>query len=492
MNNLIPFQADIVDSTIKTIDWILKGERQEAGVSPPFQPGEYVRVNGFFEQQGDAYRIHVDADGRVADNFLLTNDVDYDRLAKFDGIPLESVVRVLSEKEESGRISNVFNYYAELIGILSLPMINPTPEQIAAEPDNRKALIMGRFAGYEPSGVTRFLQSQGFPKGSQLGSQYLSSEKGNSVAILTVNTPDGDSVEIKVNNPPRDFSDRKTVGLVKTQDGRTMRVNMPTGRTVFRNGSQENLYGKDMEEGDVVRISTRIGENGFFAHWCDPSFLETPSQARLESYDSLRQIVADNISEIDQALVEGDYSRARQLIGSTRELEITRDEFDQIEGTIYRIPDEERPITNTRDCFYSTKTPNNYFKDIDKAYGIVVESMTTQEFMDFAKAALAGDIPEKGKHCDVTYFWRLAEGCGMSEDVQEELIRAGIDGRLARIEGVEKPEFQHKYLIETGLGYLLYLGTESALQGIRDYAQRLEGNDKVSISHHVRSQLEQK
>ena len=263
----------------KVVDWKYKPTLQrERQSTHPFNIGELVQVKGFLEIRDEGVVFHTDADGRVADNFHLVNPIDPEQAKKYQGLPLESVVRVLGAIEEDFQISNIQNYNAALIDVTSLPLINPNPTEVEAT-ENTQAVIYGEFVGFKDSGESRFLRSLGFPEGTRVSGESSSTSNGHTRAHLSILKPNGEKTSVDVENPPRDYHDRETYGMVRTEDGKEIGVHMPTGKTVFSGGNIENINGKLPEKGDLIRISTRISEGEFFAHWCDPCFLVDPSES---------------------------------------------------------------------------------------------------------------------------------------------------------------------------------------------------------------------
>jgi hypothetical protein len=154
------------------LDWREKFEREEAGDFPPFKPGEYVRVSGFVQPDPEGlYKVHVDADGRIADNFFVKEVSDPDPLADSVGMPLEVILEVGEERKADFRISDIWNYDAKLAGILSRPLVNPEGEDIEDLQSGKRVIVKGRFKSYGKSSLDRFLEGLGYPEGSRLAGE---------------------------------------------------------------------------------------------------------------------------------------------------------------------------------------------------------------------------------------------------------------------------------------------------------------------------------
>ncbi|MBL7051432.1 hypothetical protein ISS04_04730, partial [Candidatus Woesearchaeota archaeon] len=265
------------------VDWKEKFDRQENGKHPPFGFGDKVYVSGLVEYDSDGlYKFHVDADGRIADNFYIATVSSPDPLEDHVGMPLEAIVDVIDERKSEWQISNIQNYDARLVEVVSKPFVNPTENEIEDLDVGKRVVIKGRFSSFGESGEDRFLSRLGYPKGSRIAGLSASGRE----ATLTIDLPDCSKVEKTVHYPPEDYHDNSTFGIVETDDGRNIRINMPTGRVSFSGGVLECLtkgstsanQRKSPEHGDYVRIGAFVNKNkGLSVHWCDPCVLDKPS-----------------------------------------------------------------------------------------------------------------------------------------------------------------------------------------------------------------------
>jgi hypothetical protein len=454
----------------KVVEWTEKGLRQQQGKHPAFDAGDLVKVKGFIEYDDErGLRLHVDADGRVADNFYLVNPVNPEQAKVYGGLPLESVVKVLGFREESFQISNIQNYDAGRLDVTALPLINPTQTDINSTANNQ-AVIYGEFVGFKDSGEARFLRSLGFPEGTKISGESSTGRH----AHLSIKLPDGGKTSVDVDNPPRDYHVRATQGVIRTEDGREIEVNMPTGRTVYSGGNMENIKDKLPEKGDVLRISTRISDSGFFAHWCDPCFLVDPSEERYSRSENLRLTLDANLNQTSQYIEGGQFSEARALLAEVRAHEVTEAQLDRTYELAQQIPAAERPMLTDKKDYTRTRENNSWVSSIDKAYGVRLESMTEQELVSFTRKAVTGEVKQSGEHADTSYLFGIVEDLGLSSEVQEELVVSCIDARLGRIRG--KPynhdtDFDDKYNTEQALKYLGSIGTESSTRKLFDYVR---------------------
>ncbi len=424
------------------IDWTEKFSRQRRGKYPPFSADELVRVNGFIEPAGDGLNFHVDADGKVADNFFLVNPVDSEKAKEYAGLPLECIVRVLDFIPVEFQISDIQNYHAELLYVTSFPLINPDPTKVETT-GNTRAVVYGEFIGFGDSGEGRFLRSLGFPEGTRITGVSLTSHKDYTHAHLSILKPDGEKTSVDVENPPRDYLDRKIYGLVRTEDGGEIKVYMPTGKIVFSGGNIENIYGKLPEKGDIIRISAKINDGKFFAHWCDPCFLVDPSEPRYSRAENLRLRLDHKLDEASRYIEQGNYSGARELLAEVRAEESTEAQFLITYKLAQKFPELEKPVM-------FTDVDRHSVDYIDKAFGVKLESMTAEEFTTFARGALAGMTQVKND-CngvvDVTYLFTIAQGMGFGDNYIEDLAFYTIQKRIERMEG-KKPNFIDKYTLD--------------------------------------------
>jgi len=476
------------------IDWKEKFKREAQESFPPFKPGEKVYVSGFVEPDPNGlYKFHVDADGRCADNFFISED--FGQLADHAGMPLEAIVEVTQHRNEGFMISDIWNYDAKLSKVVAVPAVNPTEEEAEELSSGKRVVIKGRFAHFTLSGTDRFLESRGFPPGSSIGGEESTSSKGIHKVKLTIVQPDGTKVEHRETNPPESYHDKETAALITTPEGKVIDIKMPTGRIKFSDGVLENIRRKSPIGGDFVKIGAFITQDKrFAAHWCDPCYLDKPSPDRLANYTDLRAHVKSEIEGLKatigldgcehatkqisenehlKALELDGYEHARRCIGDVRALELTADELAQIREITQSMPKSERPVQTPVSKHNPTGKRDSWISTIDDSYNIRLEAMTEQEFVEFADAAVTGRIKPGKKHTDQSYFFGLAKDhCfDLDTDTQERLIVNCIETRLPRVRGKpynHKAHFEDKYNVEQAFKYLAGLGTETGTQMLFD------------------------
>jgi hypothetical protein len=467
-------------------EWKDKFPRQERGMNPPFQFGDKLRLSGFVETDSNAlYKIHIDADGRVADNFFLASVPQPDPLKEFLGMPLEVIVEVVDERKSEGRLSNVYNYDARFVEIASRPLINPNQEDLENVTPGKRVVVKGKFLGFGDSGERSFLRNLGYPDGSRIAGV----ETGR-ITKLSITLPDGKTEEKMVEYTPNDYLEESTYGVIETDEGRKIRVRMPTGMVTFSGGVLECLTGgtsnrrdrKLPEKGDYVTIGafvSRFKELG--VHWCDPCLLNKPSQAREQRYNDLRATIETQIGRIGKSISEGIYADSRKFIGDARALELTRSELESVSALTQSLPESERPVQSPKDEYNPEGRRHFYAEAIDDAYETRLESMTLKEFIDFTKSAISGDKKQIGKHADTSYLFAIAQDFGVDQITREEIAVACLEARLGRIRG--KPynhdtDWDDKYNIDQALKYLAAVGNESSTNRLFSYLKNfVEGGD---------------
>ncbi|MFT4304391.1 MAG: hypothetical protein ACMXYG_07530 [Candidatus Woesearchaeota archaeon] len=466
------------------VNWEEKLSRQNAGKNPAFDPNELVRVKGFIEYDENGLRLHVDMDGRIADNFYLKNPIDPETAKKYNGFPLESIVRILQYRDEKVQISNIQNYDVTLVDISKLPLINPDSTQTFSE--TTQAIIYGKFIGYAESGQDRFLKSLGFPEGTKISGESGSFSNGHSHVKLILLKPNGERECVEVDDVPNDYNKVRTYGIIMTEDGRKINVEMPTGKLVFSDGNLENIEYKVLQEGDTVRISAKIINGEIFAHWCDPCILVGPSSERLRAYEDLRMSIAHNIQRTNQFIDEGNYSDARLLLAEIRAREITSEELSQTYELAASIPKTHRPMLVDPKNYYETKSRNYFVASLDRAYGIRLESLTETEFIKTAEEILSGNLKECDESTDATYLFYIAEQFGFDNSIIEKLALSAINSRTQRMIAEEDPKFDDKYVLAQTIRIIEHNKTPNHQRIITETVQKLQ-DAKKELPYQVES-----
>jgi len=456
------------------LEWKEKFAREEQGIFPPFRPGEKVTVPGVVEKDPDGlYKIHVDADGRYADNFFIGGVPEPDPLKSHIGMPLDVLVSVGEERKNDYRLSDIWNYDAELVEVVSRPFVNPTPEE-TEKSKGKRVIIEGTFLGYEESPADTFLERLGFPEGSRIVGEATHHSNGHSSGDLSIETPDGKTVSRSFECLPEGYNKNETAGLVEIDDGRVFSINMSTGKTVFSDGVLENIRHKVMLKGDKVRISAYVNDESdeLQATWCSPCYLDKPLEQRQNEYDALRSLASSSTESIAQTIDEKKYKTARQLISMLRALELTAEELDNFRELTLSIPKNERPVQSPKSRSNPTGARHFWVESIDDAYETGLESMTKPEFIDFARSAVTGERKQTGKHADTSYLFWIAEDFKVDTETRESLIVDCIESRLSRIRGIpydHDKHFDDKYNINQAFKYLASIGTETSAQRLFDY-----------------------
>lgn len=275
-------------------------------------------------------------------------------------------------------------------------------------------------------------------------------------------------------------------GNVKTDDGRLIYLDFPTGKIGFSGGVHANLEGRPPEPGDRVSITAFVTraprlprssgevtvEAGvrLAAHFDSSCLLTAPEPARRAAYETLRSDVQTRLDNMEKLLYAGEPVEARRLMGATRKLELTRPELDRIDELTSRISLKEHPMFVSRVSYNPQKAPNYWGAGVDLAYGVVVESMNREEFVDFAGKVLRGELRAVGEGADPSYIDPLAKELGLDKQTREQLLRSCIDTRQPRIQGkpYDPRHLSDICILTQAYDQLSLLGTPSSTQYVID------------------------
>jgi hypothetical protein len=453
------------------VDWKEKFAREEKEMYPPFSPGELVKAYTVVEADKDGlYRLHVDEDGRHADNFFISKINTPDPLRHHVGMPLEVIVRVGEERKKDYRISDIWNYDAELSEVTNTPFVNPTEEEARQVQKGHRVIIEGKLIGYEKSREDELLAQGGFPEGSVIVGQSDHWHAGVSKSHATIRLPDGQEVEY---NHFWGLIMDKTRATIELDDGRQVTVSMPTGKIKFSGGVLENYDRRDKMPlaGDMVRIAANVKAGAQFeADWCDPCYLVEPSEQRLHNYSQLRHDVISRVEQVADLIGSGQYASARKIIGETRTLEITNEELENLNSQVARIPEAERPVHSTSENYNETKR-SFHIQEIDDAFEVCIEGMTKAEFIEFTSNATSGRLKQNGKNADTSYLYFISDDFGVDENTREQMMYDCIEQRLINLSGMPYDHDVHwddKYNIDQTFSYLGNMPSERTTQMLID------------------------
>ena len=423
--------------------WKDKFKREAAEDFPPFKPGEHVVVSGFVEPDPKGlYKIHVDADGRIADNFFVAKVPEPDPLVDSLGMSLELLLEVGEERKEDGRISDIWNYDAKLAGIISRPQINLETKDLEGLQSGKRVTVQGEFVGF-------------------------------------------------LGQPEGEWYDKYNSGIVKTENGKEIYLDFPTGKITFSGGVLENLVHQDPrkhpEIGDKIKIAAfitrakrepKVMVEGtdpgvrLAAHWCDPCYLDEPCESRQKKYDLLRSVVDSKVKKVRQYLSKKKYFQARFLIGNLRLSELTVDEIKITRDLVSEMPEKEKPLQIPISDNNPSGKVDPWTKNICKAYKINIEAMTKKGFVYFAREAVTGRLVQTGKKADTSYLYGIAARVGIDKETRESLLLDCIETRWPKIRGNiynHDIDWDDKYNTEQAFTYLAGLGTKNSAQQMFQY-----------------------
>jgi hypothetical protein len=436
------------------VEWKEKFERQKKGQHPPFAQGEKVYVQGILMRDEHGNVLHVDEDGRIADNFFVGQVAE--DVALHEGMPLEALVEIGKLRHPDYTVSNIQDYDAKLIKAIGKAAVNPSEAEIKKN-NGKRVIVEGEFVGFEKSAQDSFLESLGFPEGSGISGSESGFDGQKNYATINVCLPDGSKARVSVDSPPCDWYSDGTVATVKTANG-AYRIKMGTGRIRFSGGVLENLSDKNPLPGDVVRIAANAVNGELLVDWCSPCRLLMASEKRQADYDAIRKKAASELEAVCRKLGDRNYADARRLIAEAKKLQLTGAEWERIGRMVARMPAGQKPLV---------MEPMDSFRieAVDTAYRVMVESMTEQEFFDFALDAVQRN---NGERFDIGYLFDIARGTKIDKGKQEEILEKCLQTNLQKVLGKsrEDMEFYDEYSVERAVVYLAVLGTETAFERI--------------------------
>ncbi|MEI6690983.1 MAG: hypothetical protein WCL07_04545 [bacterium] len=397
-----------------------------------FGSGERVVVPAYVEvsQDGDLSMVADDQDGRMADVFHLS-DLDPDvRKTLLDnrGLALGCIVNINGLRQTTSQLSDIHEYDAKIENRILIPPINPTPEQIANLPKGYRVIVEG------------LVEETGFDKSLHYG--HFIDE-----AYLVVVAPDG----------------RK----IKLPSWKREKIN-------YNGGTIGNIKGKQVGVGERIRVTGYIDQtplgNTLHGHYSEPYMVEG-TQDRLEKYSELRESISRRARRLSEMVDGGDYRSARLLFAQLRTEELLEGEGLQIIAIRDGIPEEDRPIY---DEYVNGR--QYWARSVDEAYGVMTESMTKSEYIDFVRSVVSGGLVQSGPECDASYLYLIMAHNEYDTDTWTSVLSGAIDTQFASLE--EAPDeiddyHTQKFLLEQSISYLSSVKNVKATGKILDFVRNV-------------------
>jgi len=410
-----------MDAKGRLADWRDRFDRE----GHEFNEGERVSVPAFIKVETDGYVSLTadDQDGRMADRFFPAEiPVEVrQNLEKYRGIAVGCIVKIRGVIDRGDQLSDIHEYNVELEPEIVLPPINPSPEQVA-----------------------------NLPKGAR---------------VVT----DGKIVKTEIREEVDNFGlkDEHTYVTVEASDGRQITVANWSDKLRYEDGVLENLRDKLLEPGEHIRLASYVheyqGKKIVHSHWSRPYLVEA-TEIKLSTNEQLRAVVKSEINTLSKLLEQKDFQEARKTFATTRTKELTKEESDKVMASLAGFPENERPI------FYGYERRMSWTADLDEAYGVLVESMTRNEFAEFSREAGSGRKPQTGKHCDASYTLMIMHTNNYDDKTTLSILTDSISERLKRLEQDkgEKVEDWHddSYMLEQSMGYLTHVKSPEAVKKI--------------------------
>ena len=347
----------------------------------------------------------------MADVFHIS-DLDPDvrqTLLDNQGLAIGCIVDINGLQQKNWQLSDIHEYDARVENQILIPPINPTPEQLANLPKGCRVIVEGEIVGL------------GFDQ-----RPYISGEI------------------------------QEAYLLVGSSDGR--QIKLPTWRREaiqYNGGTIGNVQGKDAVVGERIRVTGYVDQspqgNVLHGHYSEPYLVEANTD-RLEQYTQLRESISRRTTRLQEMIADKDYLSARYLFAQLRSEELLTNEGQQIMAIREGFPDNERPI---HDGYVDGK--KYWARSLDEAYGVMIESMTRSEYIDFVRSVGRDEIQQYGPHCDASYAYLVMHHNEYDANTWTEVLSASIDARLGRLEEVpdeHESAFPQSYMLEQTLGYL--------------------------------------
>lgn len=405
------------------LDWRARFDRDDH----LFKPGEQVRVPARIKNiNGAIVLVADDQDGRMADNFFLpaeTPQETLDILKQYEGIAVTYVVTILSVIDRDYQVSDIHEYNVMLEPDITLPPVNPTEEIVSALPKGTRITIEGR--------------------------------------LIKIELRDEDDIGRKT---------KRTYFIIETDDGLQLTI-AHSAEPKYGDGVKENLDEKHPQIGEKIRCTAYIreehGRKLIHAQYSNLYLLEASAE-RSSEYQELRETVEREINQLRNLLGSEQYPEARRLFANTRKRELTKNESATIlaDDVLGSFPQQEKPI------IYEDR----YRIDaLDAAFDVMVESMTAEEFLQFARDVSIGKRIPTGEECDESYVYDIMEVNGYSDETRLEVFSEAMDKRLRRLEETPARSFHaehnHSWVLKMSLRHLASVNSPEAVRKILEIAR---------------------
>ncbi len=419
-------------------DWEEKFERQKEGAKIPFNVGEKV-----FVEEMRVVAV-IDAQGQI-DNTKISLLVEYGSETSADRFVMSvtpeehksymqnpgNVYKGVLEIQGEGKylISNMFDYPAKALALQSDMIVNPNFDSVQKLKPGTKALVQGE--------VISIMEME--------GSHNL---------VLKLKIKEGEFLDVLVD---KSVEFEASPGL-------------------------ETAAGKKPMIGDVIQVSGNVrnfpeelnppsdGGKGFkivSAPWCRSTYLLEPSADRLKEFKEIRAETASQLEDLGSSLASKDYKLAREIHSRLMNVDRTGKETTDLMELQAKFPEMEKPI-----ILYDRYEP----LELGKAFGVNIDSMTKEEFKQFATDQVGKIFAENSNHTmgQETYLYRVMRDLNFSESEQEALLIKAIDTRLEYFQRIKENgdsyeherDFNDQYFLESSIKYLSGINSVEGVEKI--------------------------
>ncbi len=411
----VPSEAKsfFADADESVVEWRTHFDRKPNGL----KPGETVAAEVTLETYKNQTYLRVADASCGADSFLL-DDKARDTLADLAGSTFAALMTITSPV---GSFACHGQQYAisPHIRVATLPL-NPTFEELTALHVNSRVVIEGRVTRMTVVEEPKYMNGQ----------VYHTSKRG----VIFIDTPHG---EFEVQSLAEEFT--------------------------YEKGVLENLRRKPVQIGETVRLSATADEGYTLKCGYNYPYLLVPLPSRLAEYRKLRKSVAEQLTYLQSHIRDQRYKAARATFAALRKLELTRHESEAAIHFAQTMGPEEQPVF--------VGSGGGYPDKIEEAYGVNVETLNVQEFIEFTREVLTNvrvNSARGDSRVDQTYLYRHFEDHPLlNDDLLVELIGEMIRARIPLLEQATEEMnsyWDHKYLIETSTGYLGRIGTPKSYE----------------------------
>lgn len=232
----------------------------------------------------------------------------------------------------------------------------------------------------------------------------------------------------------------------------------------FSSTSLENLRGKKLMKGDVVRILMNRNSQGKL--FSLSTYLLGPAGARMAAYQELRQEQQLVLKKVEQAVHLGQWSEVRAVAYKILYAEYTESEYQKLKELQALIPLGERP------ALLGATLDEQY----EEAFNVDVASIKIADMLRLAKAYAELSITPSSVFLADPILTHL-KSWGMSEAERLSLYQKALQLRLNKLKEVSRLDLAN------------FVPGKSSTEWLRLHQEALPGDEASSLWHMSRQIL---